>query len=60
MAIYSRRILQRLINENAAALSRKQVKKHVFELNRMHQTLSLAFEWEVVLLSAFRLALPPM
>lgn len=53
MAIYSRRILQQLINENAEVLPRKQVKKHVFELNRMHQTLSLAFEWEVVLLNAF-------
>jgi hypothetical protein len=53
MAIYSRRILQHLINENAEVLSRKQIKKHVFELNRMHQTLSLAFEWEVVLLNAF-------
>lgn len=53
MAIYSRRILQQLINENTGFLSKKQLKKHVFELNRMHETLSLAFEWEVVLLNAF-------
>jgi hypothetical protein len=34
-------------------LSRKQIKKHVDELNRMHKTLTLAAEWEVILLNAF-------
>jgi hypothetical protein len=53
MAIFSRRILQRLLNENAAILSRKQLRKHVNDLNRMHETLTLASEWEVVLLNAF-------
>jgi hypothetical protein len=55
MAIFSRRILQRLINENARILSRNQIKKHVRDLNAMHKTttLTLAPEWEVVLLNAF-------
>lgn len=53
MAIFSRRILQRLLNENGAILSRKQLRKHVDDLNRMHETLTLAPEWEVVLLNAF-------
>lgn len=53
MAIFSRRILQQLINENTQVLPRKQIRKHVGELNRMHSTLTLAAEWEVVLLNAF-------
>jgi hypothetical protein len=53
MAIFTRRTLQRLIDENAKILSRKQIKKHVDELNRMHERRSLAFEWEVVLINAF-------
>lgn len=53
MAIFPRRILQRLLNENGAILSRKQLRKHVGDLNRMHETLTLAPEWEVVVLNAF-------
>jgi hypothetical protein len=53
MAIFSRRTLQRLINENAAFLSNRQTRKHVESLNRMEKELSLAAEWEVVLINAF-------
>jgi hypothetical protein len=52
MAIFSRRILQRLIDENASFLTAKQVKKHVVELNNPENECYLAFEWEVVLLNA--------
>jgi len=53
MAIFTRRILQNLINENTKFLLRGQINKHVLELNRMDETLSLAYEWEIVLLNAF-------
>ena len=53
MAIFSRRILQRLIYENDKFLTKRQTKKHVRELNRMDNDLTLAFEWEVVLLNVF-------
>jgi uncharacterized protein (DUF885 family) len=53
MAIFSRRSLQRLITENSSFLLQKQTKKHVAALNRMYKELSLAVEWEVVLLNAF-------
>jgi len=54
MAIFSRRNLQRMIDENDLFLLRRQTKKHVGELNKMATTLplSLGFEWEVVLLNA--------
>lgn len=52
MAIYSRRILQRLINENAQFLLERQTKNHVQQLNRMPKDLTLAYEWEIVLLNA--------
>ena len=52
MAIYSRRILQRLIIENAQFLFEGQTKKHVQQLNKMAKELTLASEWEVVLLNA--------
>lgn len=54
MAIYSRRILHRLINENAQFLLKGQINKHVQELDRMSQNSSLAYEWEVVILNALR------
>ena len=50
MAIFSRRTIQRLINENAAFLTRKQLRSHVDRLNDGN----LAAEWEVVLLNVFR------
>lgn len=52
MAIFSRRILQRLLNENSQFLPEGQVKKHVVQLNRMPEQLTLSYEWEVVLLNA--------
>jgi hypothetical protein len=52
MAIFSRRTLQRLIDENASFLSRKQVKKHVEALNVADEH-SLGYEWEIVLLNVF-------
>ncbi len=52
MAIFPRRILQRLINENAQFLLEGQTKEHVQKLNRMPKDLTLAYEWEVVILNA--------
>jgi hypothetical protein len=52
MAIFSRRTLQRLINENASFLTTKQLKKHVDSLNNADEH-SLGAEWEVVLLNCF-------
>lgn len=52
MAIFSRRILQRLIDENARFLLEGQTKKHIQLLNRMTKDKTLAVEWEVVLLNA--------
>lgn len=52
MAIFSRRILQRMVNENAQFLFEGQTKKHVQQLNRMSKDMTLAYEWEVVLLNA--------
>ena len=52
MAIFPRRILQRMINENAEFLSEGQTKRHVRQANRMPKEQTLAYEWEVVLLNA--------
>lgn len=49
MAIFSRRTLQRIINENSEFLKKKQSKSHVEKL----QTGDLTAEWEVVLLNVF-------
>ncbi len=49
MAIFSRRTLQRLLNENATFLKKRQTQKHVEELNKG----KLETEWEVVLLNVF-------
>lgn len=49
MPIFSRRTLQRLINENAAFLTRRQLKNHVDKLN----SGDISAEWEVVLLNVF-------
>jgi hypothetical protein len=51
MAIFSRRTLQRLINENSAFLTKKQIQKHIDELNKSRED-AVAAEWEVVLLNA--------
>ncbi|MDQ1637401.1 MAG: hypothetical protein QOF62_740 [Pyrinomonadaceae bacterium] len=52
MAIFSRRTLQRLINENARFLSKSQLKEHTRRLNKEDEH-SLGAEWEVVLLNVF-------
>lgn len=49
MAIFSRRTLQRLINENSSFLTKKQTKSHVDKLNNG----DLSAEWEVLLLNVF-------
>jgi len=52
MAIFPRRVVQRILNENAAFLSREQMENHVFRLNGGDRD-PLAAEWEVVVLNAF-------
>lgn len=49
MAIFSRRTLQRIINENACFLEKEQLENHVKKLNEG----DLSFEWEIVLLNVF-------
>ena len=49
MAIFSRRTLQRLIDENATFMRKDQLEKHKRKLNEA----DLSFEWEVVLLNVF-------
>jgi hypothetical protein len=51
MAIFSRRTIQRLINENATFVRRKETKEHVRKLN-LHSESVLDTEWEIVLLNA--------
>jgi hypothetical protein len=50
MAIFARRVLQRLIDENSKVLNREQTLKLVKALNRADEH-SLGFEWEVVLIN---------
>src|SRR5689334_18276136 len=52
MAIFSRRMIQRMLNENAAFLSEKQLDRLVSTLNR-NDFYSLDVEWEVAVLNAF-------
>jgi hypothetical protein len=52
MAIFSRRMIQRMLNENAAFLSEKQLDRLVSTLNR-NDFYSLDTEWEVAVLNAF-------
>lgn len=52
MAIYSKRTIQRLINENSAFLTPEQISKHIRELNKDDKS-SIGYEWEVVLLNVF-------
>jgi hypothetical protein len=49
MAIFSRRTIQRLINENISFANKDQLENHVRKLNEG----DLSFEWEVVLLNVF-------
>jgi hypothetical protein len=52
MAIFPRRTIQHLVNENAAFLKPSDTKKIVAHLNRMHKEMTLAPEWEVVIIHA--------
>ncbi len=54
MAIFSRRILQELINKNAALLTKEQLVRQVKSLNAS-DSHSLATEWEIILIYAFSL-----
>lgn len=59
MAMFSRRILQRLLDENSHFLKKGQTKKLVEELNRvsgpstLKKNINLSSEWEAVLLNVF-------
>lgn len=50
MAIFPRRIIQRMMNENHLFLSEKTVKEHVRKLNKSN-VHTLAAEWEVIILN---------
>lgn len=52
MAIFSRRNLQGMINENAKILSIDQLNKHICALNKADES-SLSFEWEIALIYGF-------
>jgi hypothetical protein len=49
MAIFSRRAIQRRIDENSLFMTEKQTRNHVEKLNKG----DLSAEWEVILLNAF-------
>lgn len=51
MAIFSRRTIQNMINDNSKFLSKEQVSRHIQALNKANDE-SLSSEWEVVLLYA--------
>lgn len=52
MSIFSRRAIQRCIDENASFLTTEQIGRHVKLLNQCDRA-SIATEWEVILLRAF-------
>lgn len=52
MAIFSRRIVQRMLDENASFLTKAQLEQHVSKLNR-EDFQSFDTEWEVAVLNAF-------
>lgn len=52
MAIFSRRTIQRMFNENAAFLTKEQLNQHVSRLNN-EGFQSIDTEWEVAVLNAF-------
>src|SRR5713226_9872190 len=52
MAIFSRRTLQRLLNENSIFLKPDQIARHVNMLNNASEEV-LDTEWEVAVLNAF-------
>ncbi len=52
MAIFSRRAVKRMLDENASFLTKEQLELHVSKLNR-EDFQSLDTEWEVAVLNAF-------
>jgi hypothetical protein len=52
MAIFSKRLLQEMLNQNAHFLSKDQLEEHVNRLNKGGKN-SLSIEWEIVILNAF-------
>lgn len=52
MAIFSRRTIQRMINENAEFLTQDQLARHVLHLNREGKGF-LDTEWEIAVLNIF-------
>ena len=53
MSIFTRRVIQGLINENYKFLTQSQLKKHIDNLNKYEPQKYLDYEWEVVVLNAF-------
>lgn len=53
MAILGRRTTQRLIDETATTMTRRQIIKIVDELNAMPTTETLSPDWELILLNVF-------
>jgi len=53
MAIFSRRTLQRFINENAKFIEDKKLRQHVNNLNNINPEQYLSYEWEVAILNIF-------
>jgi len=55
MAIFSRRTLQRMLDENASFISQKQLQSHVDSLNSEGVSWEryLSYEWEVAVLNAW-------
>ncbi|SRR6266568_829809 len=52
MALFSRRCLQRLIDENADFLSPEQLEEHMRRLNHVREEY-LSTEWEIAILNCF-------
>ncbi len=52
MAIFSRRILQRLLDENSNFITESQLREHINRLNKV-EPQAIDTEWEVVILNAF-------
>jgi hypothetical protein len=53
MAIFGRRTTQRLIDETAFVITRRQIKKIVDDLNAMPDRQTLSPDWELLLLNVF-------
>src|ERR1700674_313470 len=52
MALFSRRSLQQMLNDNAQFLKAEDIEEHVRRLNNVRDDY-LSMEWEVSLLNAF-------